>query len=66
MDYLCLNRIPNSTEVIRRLLDSRFLSRFKQALGLDQLWESEMLEALNMALAGDWASRKSKVGGVVR
>eukprot|EP00980_Cylindrotheca_fusiformis_P020412 scaffold7454_cov88-Cylindrotheca_fusiformis.AAC.1 len=66
MDYLCLNRMPNSTEVIRRLLDSRFLSRFKQALGLDQLWESEMLEAINRALAGDWASRKSKIGGVIR
>eukprot|EP00980_Cylindrotheca_fusiformis_P021285 scaffold8194_cov118-Cylindrotheca_fusiformis.AAC.16 len=63
MDYLCLNRMPNSSEVIRRILQTRF----EQVLGLDQLWESDMLLlAIDEALAAEWSSRKSEIGRVVR
>eukprot|EP00980_Cylindrotheca_fusiformis_P019086 scaffold6435_cov61-Cylindrotheca_fusiformis.AAC.4 len=63
MDYLCLNRMPNSSEVIRRVLQIRF----EQVLGgLDQFWKFDMLQAVDGALAEEWASRKSKIGEVVR
>eukprot|EP00980_Cylindrotheca_fusiformis_P026497 scaffold16300_cov150-Cylindrotheca_fusiformis.AAC.8 len=62
MEYLSLNPMPNSIDVIRRL----FQTRFEQVLGLDQLWKSDMLQAIDEALAGDWVSRKSEIGRVVR
>eukprot|EP00980_Cylindrotheca_fusiformis_P006825 scaffold1428_cov98-Cylindrotheca_fusiformis.AAC.3 len=63
MDYLFLNRMPNSNEVIRRL----FQTRFDQVPGvLDQFRKSDVFPAIDEALAGDWASRKSKIGEVVR
>eukprot|EP00980_Cylindrotheca_fusiformis_P023201 scaffold10211_cov110-Cylindrotheca_fusiformis.AAC.1 len=63
MDYLFLNRMPNSNEVIRRL----FQTRFDQVSGgLHQFWKSDMFPAIDEVLAGDWASRKSKIGEVVR
>eukprot|EP00980_Cylindrotheca_fusiformis_P002177 scaffold497_cov97-Cylindrotheca_fusiformis.AAC.8 len=62
MDYLFLNRMPNSSEVIRRI----FQTRFEQVLGLDQFWKSVMLQAIDMILAGDWASRKSETGRIIR
>eukprot|EP00980_Cylindrotheca_fusiformis_P018919 scaffold6322_cov59-Cylindrotheca_fusiformis.AAC.15 len=62
MDYIFLNRMPNSNEVIRRL----FQTRLYQVLGLDQFWKSYMLQAIDEALGGYWAFRKSKIGRVVR
>eukprot|EP00980_Cylindrotheca_fusiformis_P022496 scaffold9354_cov49-Cylindrotheca_fusiformis.AAC.1 len=62
MDYLCLNREPNSTELIGRILQTRF----EQVLGLHHSWKSDMLQAIDEALAVDWSSRKSKLGGVIR
>eukprot|EP00980_Cylindrotheca_fusiformis_P015111 scaffold4170_cov79-Cylindrotheca_fusiformis.AAC.5 len=62
MDYLCLNRMPISSEVIRRVLQIRF----EQVLGLDQMWEVDMLQAIDEILAGDWSLRKIEIGRVVR
>eukprot|EP00980_Cylindrotheca_fusiformis_P026526 scaffold16352_cov66-Cylindrotheca_fusiformis.AAC.1 len=62
MDYLFLNRMPNSSEVIRRLLQTCF----QQVLGLDKFWKPVMLQAIEKILAGDWASRKSEVDRVIR
>eukprot|EP00980_Cylindrotheca_fusiformis_P008545 scaffold1813_cov109-Cylindrotheca_fusiformis.AAC.3 len=62
MDYLSLNRMPASTEVIRRVLQTHF----GQVMGLDQFWKSDMLQAIDEALAVEWSSRKSEVGRVVR
>eukprot|EP00980_Cylindrotheca_fusiformis_P015109 scaffold4170_cov79-Cylindrotheca_fusiformis.AAC.3 len=63
MDYLCLNSTPICSEVIRRVLQIRF---DKVLGGLDKFWKSDMLQAVDEALAGEWASRKSKIGEVVR
>eukprot|EP00980_Cylindrotheca_fusiformis_P030364 scaffold24710_cov117-Cylindrotheca_fusiformis.AAC.2 len=62
MDYFCLNRMPNSNEVIRRL----FQTCYHQVLGLQQLWEADVLQAIDDALALDWSSRKSEIGRVVQ
>eukprot|EP00980_Cylindrotheca_fusiformis_P004103 scaffold892_cov104-Cylindrotheca_fusiformis.AAC.1 len=63
MDYLCMNRMPNSTEVIRRL----FQTRYDQVLGsLEPFWKSAMLQSIEEILAGDWSLRKSKIGRVTR
>eukprot|EP00980_Cylindrotheca_fusiformis_P000401 scaffold101_cov123-Cylindrotheca_fusiformis.AAC.4 len=51
MDYLCLNLMPTSTEVMRRVLETRFA----QLLGLDVSLKSEMLQAV------DWPSRRREV-----
>eukprot|EP00980_Cylindrotheca_fusiformis_P021614 scaffold8466_cov44-Cylindrotheca_fusiformis.AAC.1 len=62
MDYLCLTRMPNSSEVIRRVLQIRF----EQVLGgLDKFWKSDLLQAIDEALAGDWPLRKCEIGRVV-
>eukprot|EP00980_Cylindrotheca_fusiformis_P006109 scaffold1316_cov48-Cylindrotheca_fusiformis.AAC.1 len=57
MEYLCMNRMPNANDVIRRL----FQTRFEQVLGLDQFWEFDMLLAIDEALAGDWSSRRREI-----
>eukprot|EP00980_Cylindrotheca_fusiformis_P012025 scaffold2847_cov86-Cylindrotheca_fusiformis.AAC.1 len=62
MDYLSMNPIPNSTEVIREL----FQARYDQVLGLGRMWESDILQAVDEALAVDLSSRKSEVDRVVR
>eukprot|EP00980_Cylindrotheca_fusiformis_P010569 scaffold2349_cov110-Cylindrotheca_fusiformis.AAC.1 len=62
MDYLSLNRTPCSSDVIRRVLQIRF----DQVLGLDQFWKSDMLQAIDEALAVDWSSRKCEIGRLVR
>eukprot|EP00980_Cylindrotheca_fusiformis_P024852 scaffold12605_cov73-Cylindrotheca_fusiformis.AAC.1 len=51
MDYLCLNRTPNSTQVIRRVLETRF----DHLLGVDRQWKSDVLQAVNEALDVDWS-----------
>eukprot|EP00980_Cylindrotheca_fusiformis_P019886 scaffold6994_cov120-Cylindrotheca_fusiformis.AAC.7 len=62
MDNLCLNRMPNSNDVIRRLVQTRWY----QVLGLDEFWKFDMMQAIDEALGGDWGFRGSKIGGVVR
>eukprot|EP00980_Cylindrotheca_fusiformis_P023788 scaffold10986_cov91-Cylindrotheca_fusiformis.AAC.2 len=57
MDYLCLNRMPNSTQVIRRVI----CSRFDYLLGLDRWWESDVLHAIDEALAVDFSARKREM-----
>eukprot|EP00980_Cylindrotheca_fusiformis_P007492 scaffold1552_cov86-Cylindrotheca_fusiformis.AAC.2 len=63
MDYLCLNRSPDSTEVIRRVLRMRF----DCWLGLDQPCSSKsdsMWQLVDDALAVDWSSRRREIGRV--
>eukprot|EP00980_Cylindrotheca_fusiformis_P018207 scaffold5897_cov124-Cylindrotheca_fusiformis.AAC.1 len=60
MDYLCLNRMPTSTKVIRRVLHTRF----DHLLGLNRLWKSDMLRSVDAALAADWSSRRREVVAV--
>eukprot|EP00980_Cylindrotheca_fusiformis_P019826 scaffold6966_cov112-Cylindrotheca_fusiformis.AAC.4 len=55
MDYLCLNRMPNSTEVIRRVLYTRFDYLFRRS------WKSDMLQAIDTALAVDFSSRRREI-----
>eukprot|EP00980_Cylindrotheca_fusiformis_P022726 scaffold9646_cov133-Cylindrotheca_fusiformis.AAC.9 len=57
MDYLCWNRMPNSTEVIRRVLQ-KHLDR----LNLDRSWKSEMVQVVDKALEVDWSSRRREIG----
>eukprot|EP00980_Cylindrotheca_fusiformis_P006867 scaffold1436_cov112-Cylindrotheca_fusiformis.AAC.3 len=58
MDYLCLNRMPNSSEVIRRV----FMARFDELLGLERPWKSDMLQAVDNALnAHQWFRRREIV-----
>eukprot|EP00980_Cylindrotheca_fusiformis_P005839 scaffold1228_cov119-Cylindrotheca_fusiformis.AAC.6 len=57
MDYLCLNRMPNSAEVIRTVLNSRFSC----LLGLNRPWSSDMLQAVDESLAVDWSSRRREI-----
>eukprot|EP00980_Cylindrotheca_fusiformis_P016900 scaffold5114_cov67-Cylindrotheca_fusiformis.AAC.18 len=60
MDYLCLNRMPTSTEVIRTVLRTRFA----QLLGLGRSWKSEMLQSIDGALAVDWSSRRREIDDI--
>eukprot|EP00980_Cylindrotheca_fusiformis_P013840 scaffold3594_cov138-Cylindrotheca_fusiformis.AAC.5 len=63
MDYLCLNRWPNSTEVIRRVLRTRF----DCWLGLDRPCSSKsdtMWRAVDDALTVKRSSRSGKIGRV--
>eukprot|EP00980_Cylindrotheca_fusiformis_P006750 scaffold1405_cov92-Cylindrotheca_fusiformis.AAC.2 len=60
MEYLCLNQMPNSDEVIRKVL----LKRFDKLLGLDRSWKSEMLQAIDKALAVENSSRRRAVVAV--
>eukprot|EP00980_Cylindrotheca_fusiformis_P012135 scaffold2933_cov85-Cylindrotheca_fusiformis.AAC.3 len=56
MDYLCLNRMPNSTEMIRRVL----LSRFEYWLGSEGLLT--IRQAVDEALAVELDSRREEIG----
>eukprot|EP00980_Cylindrotheca_fusiformis_P016537 scaffold4955_cov62-Cylindrotheca_fusiformis.AAC.1 len=60
MDYLCLNRMPTSTKVIRRVLHTRF----DHLLGLNRLWKSDMLRSVDAALAVDWSCRRREIVAV--
>eukprot|EP00980_Cylindrotheca_fusiformis_P009283 scaffold2032_cov122-Cylindrotheca_fusiformis.AAC.5 len=59
MDYLCLNRMPNASQVIRRVLQTRF----DEVLGLDNRpWKkSDVLEAIDEASGADWSSRRREI-----
>eukprot|EP00980_Cylindrotheca_fusiformis_P019613 scaffold6808_cov71-Cylindrotheca_fusiformis.AAC.1 len=60
LDYLCLNRMPNSIEVIRRVL----YTRFDYWLGLNLSWKSDMFQAVDEALVVDRSSRSREIGMV--
>eukprot|EP00980_Cylindrotheca_fusiformis_P004779 scaffold1025_cov102-Cylindrotheca_fusiformis.AAC.6 len=57
IDYLCLNRTPNAVQVIRRVL----MTRFDHLLDLDRTWKSDMLQAVDKALAVDFSSRRREI-----
>eukprot|EP00980_Cylindrotheca_fusiformis_P012784 scaffold3136_cov102-Cylindrotheca_fusiformis.AAC.1 len=63
MDYLCLNRTPDSTDVIRRVLETRFYfwlnSDQPPSKKSDTMWQ-----AVDEALTVDWSSRSREIGGV--
>eukprot|EP00980_Cylindrotheca_fusiformis_P004539 scaffold965_cov93-Cylindrotheca_fusiformis.AAC.3 len=60
MDYLCLNKMPSSTQVIRSLLQATFVKRVER-LGLE-LWKSDLLQAVDEALTMDRSSRSRVIG----
>eukprot|EP00980_Cylindrotheca_fusiformis_P012515 scaffold3074_cov108-Cylindrotheca_fusiformis.AAC.2 len=57
MDYLCSNRMPNSNELIRTVIQTRFGHLF----GSDPSRKSDMLQAVDKALAVDWSAKRRKV-----
>eukprot|EP00980_Cylindrotheca_fusiformis_P017039 scaffold5221_cov88-Cylindrotheca_fusiformis.AAC.6 len=65
LDYLCLNRMPNSTEVIRRVLQTRFAYWLEGSGSKKGSSQSDtMRQAVNQALAADWSSRRREIGRV--
>jgi hypothetical protein len=60
IDYLCMNHIPASTAVIQSLLPTIFAQRLRW-LGVAQ-WKSDMLDAMDEALATEISSRRSAIG----
>eukprot|EP00980_Cylindrotheca_fusiformis_P005837 scaffold1228_cov119-Cylindrotheca_fusiformis.AAC.4 len=58
MDYLCLNRMPDTTNVIRTVLKSRF----SYLVALDESFGSDMMKAVEDALSADWSSRRREIG----
>jgi hypothetical protein len=59
IDYLCKNHIPASALVIRSLLTTIFAERVRW-LGLVR-WKSDMVAAMDKALAVEWASRRREI-----
>jgi hypothetical protein len=59
IDYLCMNQIPASAAVIQLLLPTIFAERV-QRLGLVR-WKSDMADAMDEALAVEWASRRRQI-----
>eukprot|EP00980_Cylindrotheca_fusiformis_P003545 scaffold791_cov115-Cylindrotheca_fusiformis.AAC.3 len=62
MDYLCLNKMPNSQKMIQSLLEATIVKRFDW-LGLER-WKLDVLQAVDDALAADWSSRRKEIGVV--
>eukprot|EP00980_Cylindrotheca_fusiformis_P017725 scaffold5565_cov92-Cylindrotheca_fusiformis.AAC.4 len=61
MDYLCLNRTPNSTQVIRKVLQTRF----DYWLGSEGSSKSDtMRQTVEDALTAEWSLRRSEIGKV--
>jgi hypothetical protein len=60
MDCLCMNDIPASATVIQSLLQTIIVQRLRW-LGVAQ-WKSDMLAALDEALATEFSSRRSAIG----
>jgi hypothetical protein len=58
--YLCMNQTPGSAMVIRSLLPTIFAERV-QWLGVAQ-WKSDILDAMDEALAVEFSSRRSAIG----
>jgi hypothetical protein len=59
IDYLCMNHIPGSAFVIRSLLPTIIVQRLRW-LGLAR-WKSDMLVAMDEALATEWESRRREI-----
>jgi hypothetical protein len=59
IDYLCMNHIPASATVIQSLLQTIFAERVRW-LGLVR-WNSDMVDAMDDALAVEWASRRREI-----
>jgi hypothetical protein len=59
IDYLCMNHIPASATVIQSLLPTIFAERVRW-LGLVR-WKSDMVDAMDEALAVEWASRRREI-----
>jgi hypothetical protein len=59
IDYLCVNQTPASALVIQSLLPTIFAERVRW-LGLVR-WKSDMVDAMDEALAVEWASRRRKI-----
>eukprot|EP00980_Cylindrotheca_fusiformis_P017197 scaffold5294_cov129-Cylindrotheca_fusiformis.AAC.7 len=57
LDYLCLNGMPTSGEVIRRVLQKRF----DHVLGLARPWKSVVLQAFDESLAEEWDTRRVEI-----
>jgi hypothetical protein len=60
IDYLCMNQTPASALVIQSLLQTIIVQRLRW-LGVAQ-WKSDMLAALDEALATEFSSRRSAIG----
>jgi hypothetical protein len=60
IDYLCMNHTPGSAMVIRSLLLMIFAERVRW-LGVAQ-WKSDILDAMDEALAVELSSRRSAIG----
>jgi hypothetical protein len=60
IDYLCLNHTPDSATVVQLLLQTIIVQRI-QWLGLAR-WKTDVLAALDGALAVDWSSRQREIG----
>jgi hypothetical protein len=60
IDYLCMNHTPASAMVIQSLLQTIFAERVRW-LGLVG-WKSDMMAAMDEALATDWSSRSREIG----
>eukprot|EP00980_Cylindrotheca_fusiformis_P002164 scaffold490_cov54-Cylindrotheca_fusiformis.AAC.1 len=59
MDYLCFNKMPSSTQVIRSLLQAMVVKRVNER-GLDW-WKSDLLQAVDNVVAVDWSSRRREI-----
>jgi hypothetical protein len=59
IDYLCMNHIAASATVIQSLLPTIVAERVRW-LGLVR-WKSDMVDAMDEALAVEWASRRSAI-----
>eukprot|EP00980_Cylindrotheca_fusiformis_P008456 scaffold1786_cov138-Cylindrotheca_fusiformis.AAC.14 len=60
MDYLCLNKMPNSLDVVQNVVQATVGKRL-DGLGLDQ-WKSNILQAIDEAMAAEWSSRRREIG----
>jgi hypothetical protein len=60
IDYLCMNQTPASATVIQSLLQTIFAERVRW-LGLVR-WKSDMVDAMDEALATEFSSRRSAIG----
>jgi hypothetical protein len=60
IDYLCMNHTPGSATVIQSLLQTIILQCLRWC-GLVR-WKTDMLAAMDEALATEWSSRRSAIG----
>jgi hypothetical protein len=60
IDYLCMNQTLGSAMVVRSLLSTIFAERVRW-LGLVR-WKSDMVDAMDEALATEFSSRRSAIG----